>query len=231
MATKPTDGHMDWITDNDPDKYIAPSAGKRLQGWTQQEKPPFQYFNWAWRLVDRWLKYFEQQTDEIAAAVITRVGADEAVSGASQVTLTGLEAGARYKLEFELQWDSPPYNDNLALRLGGSSGIDTGSNYFWRNDYFYSTPTYTNELNGGDHVFIDSTFDYQPNNNIGTIEFAVHTTDPTNASGMFRSSQSQYHSWRAGMFEYAGAQAVDRVQLFTENGSLVSGAVRLFKSN
>ena len=64
MAIKPTDGHLDWVTDDDAAKYIAPSAGKRLSGWLKQEKPPFQYFNWAWRLIDRWLKYFETATDE-----------------------------------------------------------------------------------------------------------------------------------------------------------------------
>jgi hypothetical protein len=69
MAIKPADGHIDWITDDDSQKYIAPSAAKRLQGWVQQEKPPYQYFNWAWRLVDRWLKWAEAQSDENAAAI------------------------------------------------------------------------------------------------------------------------------------------------------------------
>jgi hypothetical protein len=69
MAIKPPDGHLNWVTDDAAGKYIAPSAAKRLQGWVQEEKPPFQYFNWAWRLIDRWLKWSEAQSDENSAAI------------------------------------------------------------------------------------------------------------------------------------------------------------------
>ncbi len=85
MAVKPTDGHIDWITDDDPAKYIAPSAAKKLQGWVQQEKPPYQYFNWYWRLVDRWLKWADAQSDEniaaIAAEATARANADTTLQG------------------------------------------------------------------------------------------------------------------------------------------------------
>jgi hypothetical protein len=85
MAIKPADGHIDWITDDDTNKYIAPSSAKRLQGWVQQEKPPFQYFNWFWRLIDRWLKWAEAQCDEnmIAIAANTQAIADEATARAA----------------------------------------------------------------------------------------------------------------------------------------------------
>lgn len=90
MASKPSEGHIEWITDNDPDKYIAPSDAKRLQGWIKEEKPPFQYFNWFFRLVDRWLKWAEAQIDEnivtivynmqsIANEATTRANADNAL--------------------------------------------------------------------------------------------------------------------------------------------------------
>ena len=69
MATKPTVGHVEWITDDDANKFLVPSESKKLQGWVKEEKPPFQYFNWFWRLVDRWIQYFEDQTDENLAAV------------------------------------------------------------------------------------------------------------------------------------------------------------------
>lgn len=101
MAIKPSDGHMDWITDDDSDKYIAPSAAKRLQGWVQQEKPPFQYFNWAWRLIDRWLKWSEAQSDENTTAIAanTQAIADETTARAdADSTLQGnidTEATAR----------------------------------------------------------------------------------------------------------------------------------------
>ena len=92
MAVKPTDGHIEWISDDDPAKYVEPSAAKRLQGWIAEEKPPFQYFNWAWRLIDRWLKWADVQSDENIAAIATnaqtisdeemaRVAADTALQG------------------------------------------------------------------------------------------------------------------------------------------------------
>jgi hypothetical protein len=92
MADKPTDGHIEWIPDDDTNKYIAPSSAKKLQGWIAEEKPPFQYFNWFWRLVDRWLQWAEAQSDENVAAIATNAQAiaDEATtrSGADS-TLQG----------------------------------------------------------------------------------------------------------------------------------------------
>lgn len=69
MATKPTVGHLEWIEDDDADKFLVPSDTKKLQGWVKEEKPPFQYFNWAWRLIDRWLQYLVSETDEHLAYV------------------------------------------------------------------------------------------------------------------------------------------------------------------
>ena len=82
MAIKPSEGHVEWITDDDTDKYIAPSATKKLQGWIKEEKPPFQYFNWFWRLVDRWLQWAEAQSDENGAAIADNAQAitDEAAT-------------------------------------------------------------------------------------------------------------------------------------------------------
>jgi hypothetical protein len=102
MATKPTDGHMDWISDDDTAKYIAPSAAKRLQGWIKEEKPPFQYFNWAWRLIDRWLQYFEDATDEEAAA---RAAADAAHAGntANPHAVTKAQVGLSNVLNLQCQ--------------------------------------------------------------------------------------------------------------------------------
>jgi hypothetical protein len=78
MAIKPTVGHIDWIGDDAPAKYIEPSAAKKLQGWIGSEKPPYQYFNWVFRLIDRWLKWSEAQSDENAAAIAANVVAIDA---------------------------------------------------------------------------------------------------------------------------------------------------------
>jgi len=79
VADKPTTGHLDWITDDDSSKFIEPSGAKKLAGWLKEEKPPFQYFNWAFRVMDRWLQYFEAATDEESAA---RAAADAAEAAA-----------------------------------------------------------------------------------------------------------------------------------------------------
>ncbi len=124
MADKPSEGHLGWISDDDTDKYVAPSAAKRLQGWIQAEKPPFQYFNWAWRLIDRWLQYFEAATDDNAAAITTeasaRAGADSthaaltaphsATSAATADRLMMRDASGRAKVA------APSASDDIARK-------------------------------------------------------------------------------------------------------------------
>lgn len=61
MATKPE--QVDWRTDDDTDAIVPPSTGKRNVGWLSGEKPPYQYVNWFFRLVDKWLKFFEKTVD------------------------------------------------------------------------------------------------------------------------------------------------------------------------
>ncbi len=55
----------DWIPDSDPAKIIAPSDSKQNAGWLSAEKPPYQYFNWFWNLVSKWLAYLETITDQV----------------------------------------------------------------------------------------------------------------------------------------------------------------------
>lgn len=109
MASKPSDGHVEWITDDDTDKYIAPSDAKRLQGWIKEEKPPFQYFNWFFRLVDRWLQWAEAQSDENVAAIAANAQAisDEATARSDADTTLqnniNAEASARAGADSTLQ--------------------------------------------------------------------------------------------------------------------------------
>ncbi len=78
---KPTT-KLDWVTDNDVTKITEPSVAKKLTGWLKEEKPPFQYFNWGWNLIDRWIKYFEEKTDanttDIGGEATARQAADNA---------------------------------------------------------------------------------------------------------------------------------------------------------
>ena len=57
MSAKPSEKPA-WIPSDDPTKIIEPSASKKNAGWGQEEKPPFQYFNWFWNNLSDWINYF-----------------------------------------------------------------------------------------------------------------------------------------------------------------------------
>lgn len=40
-----------------------PSTAKQTTGWTAQEKPPFQFFNWFWNIVSQYLAFVVDKTD------------------------------------------------------------------------------------------------------------------------------------------------------------------------
>ena len=62
-TTKPA-----WIPDDNPAKITAPDGTKQAAGWLSAEKPAFQYFNWFWNLVSKWIAYFETITDQVPVA-------------------------------------------------------------------------------------------------------------------------------------------------------------------
>lgn len=62
--------HLDWVTDDDAAKQVEPTGAKRLLGWIQGERPPFQWMNWTFWVQDKWNKYFEAQTDVLLARLI-----------------------------------------------------------------------------------------------------------------------------------------------------------------
>lgn len=62
----------DWLPD-DTTGIETPSGSKQNTGWTSGEKPPFQYFNWFWNLVSRFLTIF----DEAGYNVIIGSGDDD----------------------------------------------------------------------------------------------------------------------------------------------------------
>ena len=133
MAVKPTDGHIDWITDDDPAKYVEPSAAKRLQGWIAEEKPPFQYFNWAWRLIDRWLKWADAQSDEniaaIAAEATARADADTTHANATDVhgatSVPTADLIIKYNADGRAKINAPAASDDIARldTIEGALGV------------------------------------------------------------------------------------------------------------
>jgi len=65
VATKPT-AKISW-TDSNPspgDVRAEPTSGKKLTGWTADERPPMEYMNWLFWNIFEWLEYFEEVTDD-----------------------------------------------------------------------------------------------------------------------------------------------------------------------
>ncbi len=77
--SKPT-SKPNWIPSDDPEKITAPSGSKQNTGWLSGEKPPFQFFNWFWNLISKWIAYLEEITDALGTM---------ATQNANAVTITG----------------------------------------------------------------------------------------------------------------------------------------------
>ena len=83
-TTKP-----EWIPDSDPSKIEAPSASKQNTGWLSGEKPPYQFFNWFWNLVSKWVEYLEDFTDGLGT-MSTQDADSVAITGGSVTGITDL---------------------------------------------------------------------------------------------------------------------------------------------
>lgn len=68
MAIKPA-SKPEW-TVNNPDfgtVTVEPTAQKKQDGWFADERPPREFFNWLFFIIDAWIKYFEEVTDGLVA--------------------------------------------------------------------------------------------------------------------------------------------------------------------
>lgn len=54
------DDYIDWLPDNDATKMVEPNDAKKAAAWGANEKPPYQFFNWFWNMVGRWIRYFDK---------------------------------------------------------------------------------------------------------------------------------------------------------------------------
>jgi len=50
---------INWIPTDDGTKIFSPSVSKRGTGWTAEEEPPFEIFNWCWNLLSKWLHWLQ----------------------------------------------------------------------------------------------------------------------------------------------------------------------------
>jgi len=77
MATliRPT-SKTDW-TDGAAAKQVEPSAAKKLTGWVALERPPFEFMNFLFFNTDQWVKFLEQDNENIVIAGATPTAAPE----------------------------------------------------------------------------------------------------------------------------------------------------------
>jgi len=87
----------DWISDDDAAKIDTPSASKQAEGWLSGEKPPFQYFNWFWNAISKWIQWFDARTPDWNIVI------DEVVNGGDYTTLVAYMA------------DSPAAGDRILI--------------------------------------------------------------------------------------------------------------------
>lgn len=175
-------------------------------------------------------------TDEPSAMQIlynklgTYVDSDEALSGVSEKTFTGLESSKRYRLEFEIYWVSGS-SPLLAFRFGNSGGIDTGNNYRHNSLYLTASAAMQYDNTADDIIKLSTDLLNDGHPFIGHIDFCMDPTDDTKAIfyGQTYGFLSNTPLWFNG--GYDGASTIDRIQLMLSDVGTFSGRVRLFRTN
>ena len=59
MATKPIK-KPSWMSGISSPEVVEPSAGKKIDGWNADERPPAEYFNWLFQNLSDWVDYLDQ---------------------------------------------------------------------------------------------------------------------------------------------------------------------------
>ena len=108
MATKP-DKFPEWANDNPTDPTsgqsarVAPPQSKKDSGWSREEVPPRQWFNWLFWKINQWVVWFEDRVEYLltkVAELLTRTTEVEArtetlvvdAAGDGDIDLTGATA-------------------------------------------------------------------------------------------------------------------------------------------
>ena len=108
MATKP-DKFPEWANDNPTDPVsgqsarVAPPQSKKDSGWSREEVPPRQWFNWLFWKINQWVVWFEDRVEYLltkVAELLTRTAEVEArtetlvvdAAGDGDIDLTGTKA-------------------------------------------------------------------------------------------------------------------------------------------
>ena len=105
MATKP-DKFPEWANDNPVDPVsgqsarVAPPQSKKDSGWSREEVPPRQWFNWLSWKTNQWILWLEESVDDLLSRMTTVEDKVEArtetldvdASGSGNIDLTGTRA-------------------------------------------------------------------------------------------------------------------------------------------
>jgi len=127
---KPT-AKMSWGVGN-PDfanRVVEPSTAKKQAAWLDDERPPAPIMNWLFWIVQQWLDYFENVSDEFETRYDAIIGAGAAATHATlQDAVNDVSLGA-----------------DVWVRVDDAATIDSAINLNkarWRID-FKSTAVYT----------------------------------------------------------------------------------------
>lgn len=69
MATKPST-FLDW-TDGSASYVTEPPSGQKTTGWTDGQRPPYQYMNWLFWLSDQWIQYLDDVSGGWPSSFVT----------------------------------------------------------------------------------------------------------------------------------------------------------------
>lgn len=64
---------LDWIPSDDPLKISEPSTALKNAGYAANQKPTFQDFNWFLNITDKWIDYFETETDQLVSGTANQI--------------------------------------------------------------------------------------------------------------------------------------------------------------
>jgi len=181
------------------------------------------------------------KTDLVSDIIFTNiVSSNESIApGTSQITFTGLVAGNRYRLEFELyQTVEAGAAFGIGLRFGNSGGIDSGQNYSGVRESNPSPSTFSVVTLVAQTAVDIGVGGNDPSSALfGNIEFSTRPGALGDREIVGRSEMQiptenvSNRAFQRVHFSYVGAAVVDRVQIFPNSFDLrtFEGHMRLIR--
>lgn len=89
---------LKWVTDDAAAKITDPGSTKKLAGWIYTERPPFQYFNWLFNRIHKWLLGLQGGYFDIVVGSATQVTNLEATHVIADLNDTLVAVGSKVLL-------------------------------------------------------------------------------------------------------------------------------------